>query len=359
MWVLSQFSHLAADNLLLLLLLPFNGLFNAADNLIESNGFQHWIKRNRIVFFFGESPITNTHKIYCQHHVTYTSTGHFPHWPGARQIRSVFFYSVCLLKKTTFWDKRHKFFNRREVTPTNQPTAYQQNKPLTAAWENQPLAVIISSSKVRLPFSLLTRKFKAIILRQTHRNTYTNTQPNSWPSLSQKIAYTDKQTYTHRSRHSHTVHTYILTVNICIDHHSSAVLLTQSISWQHSQISYTHKLIHMNIILQLKITPTHTHTHTRLTALCPGLPGWAGTRKVKPIWILLKQETVSGSGISWAICKSASRSRQITMPAPHHSVFLRAGCPFCHPTNSVKAQKGIAHNKMQQNIQYCTVYLHK
>ena len=31
--------------------------------------------------------------------------------------------------------------------------------------------------------------------------------------------------------------------------------------------------------------------HTRLTALCPGLPRWAGTRKVKPIWILLEQET--------------------------------------------------------------------
>jgi len=58
-------------------------------------------------------------------------------------------------------------------------------------------------------------------------------------------------------------------------------------------------------------------------ALCPGLPGWAGTRKVKPIWILLKQETVSGIGISWAICKSASRSRQITTPAPHHSFFYR------------------------------------
>ena len=38
----------------------------------------------------------------------------------------------------------------------------------------------------------------------------------------------------------------------------------------------------------------HTHTHT----LFPGLPGWAGTRKEKPIWILLDQETVSGSGIS-------------------------------------------------------------
>jgi len=48
------------------------------------------------------------------------------------------------------------------------------------------------------------------------------------------------------------------------------------------------------------IESTHTHTHTRLTALFPGLPGWAGTRKVKPIWILLKQKTVSGSGISWA-----------------------------------------------------------
>ena len=38
--------------------------------------------------------------------------------------------------------------------------------------------------------------------------------------------------------------------------------------------------------------------YTRLTALCLGQPGLADTRKVKPIWILLKQETVSGSGIS-------------------------------------------------------------
>jgi len=68
---------------------------------------------------------------------------------------------------------------------------------------------------------------------------------------------------------------------------------------------------------------THPHTHTRLMALFPGLPGLAGTRKVKPIWILLKQETASGSGISWAMCKSAPRSRQTTMPAPHHSVFYR------------------------------------
>ena len=65
-------------------------------------------------------------------------------------------------------------------------------------------------------------------------------------------------------------------------------------------------------------------------------------QKGKPIWILLMQETVSGSGISWATCKSAPSSRQITTPAPHHSVFLQAGCPICRPTNSVKALK--AHN---------------
>ena len=67
-------------------------------------------------------------------------------------------------------------------------------------------------------------------------------------------------------------------------------------------------------------------------------------QKVKPIWVLLKQETVSGSGISWAICKSAPRSRQITMPAPHHSSFLQAGCPSCRPTNRVKALKALEHS---------------
>jgi len=66
-----------------------------------------------------------------------------------------------------------------------------------------------------------------------------------------------------------------------------------------------------------------THTHTCLTAFVRDYLGWAGSRKAKPIWILLKQETVSGSGISWAICNFASSSRQITMSAPHHSVFYR------------------------------------
>jgi len=43
-------------------------------------------------------------------------------------------------------------------------------------------------------------------------------------------------------------------------------------------------------VFSMAVKP-HRHTHTHLTALCLGLPGWAGIRKVKPILILLKQET--------------------------------------------------------------------
>ena len=66
----------------------------------------------------------------------------------------------------------------------------------------------------------------------------------------------------------------------------------------------------------------HTHTHP-FNGPLSGTTRVSRYQKGKPMWILLKQETVSGSGISWAICKSAPRSRQITTPAPHHSVFYR------------------------------------
>ena len=88
-------------------------------------------------------------------------------------------------------------------------------------------------------------------------------------------------------------------------------------------------------------TRTHTHTHTRThTHLFNG--PLSGTTRVsqyqkgKPIWIILKQETMSGSGISWAICKqSAPRSRQITTPAPHYSRFYRPDAlPATQPTAS-------------------------
>jgi len=80
----------------------------------------------------------------------------------------------------------------------------------------------------------------------------------------------------------------------------------------------------------------NTHTHTRLTTLCSGLPGW----KVKAIWNLLKQETVSGSGISWAVCKSAPRFRQKTTLAPHHSVFFTVRVLFLPPNRQRQSTEG-------------------
>ena len=80
----------------------------------------------------------------------------------------------------------------------------------------------------------------------------------------------------------------------------------------------------------------------------PGPPRWTGTRKA--IWILLKQETVSGSGISWAICKSAPRSRQITTPTPHHSVFYRPDVlPATQPTASKHWSHKLLLNAVRQN----------
>ena len=92
------------------------------------------------------------------------------------------------------------------------------------------------------------------------------------------------------------------------------VLLTtfyNSVRSARQNVSSLRPLASCTLTKNLKPVIMNIHTYT----------GWAGTRKVKIIWILLKQETVSGSGVSRAICKSAHRSRQITTPATHHSVF--------------------------------------
>jgi len=63
---------------------------------------------------------------------------------------------------------------------------------------------------------------------------------------------------------------------------------------------------------------------------------------------LLEQEIVSGSGISWAMYKSAPYLRQITMPAPYHSVFYRPDAlPTTQPT-AVKANQK-SYNKYLKN----------
>ena len=95
---------------------------------------------------------------------------------------------------------------------------------------------------------------------------------------------------------------------------------------------------------------SHTHTHS-FNGRFRDYPGEPVPEKLKPIWILLKQETVSGSSISWTICKSAPRSRQITTPAPHHSVFYRPDAlPAAQPTASKHWRQWV--QSINQNV-YC------
>jgi len=82
-------------------------------------------------------------------------------------------------------------------------------------------------------------------------------------------------------------------------------------------------------------------------AIFPGQPRSADTREIKPIWILLKQQTVSGSGISWAMCKSVPRSRQITMPlmpAPT-TQFFTGQMPFLSPNQQRQSTEDSATEK--------------
>ena len=102
-----------------------------------------------------------------------------------------------------------------------------------------------------------------------------------------------------------------------------------------SHVDLFTRLVDSRHVTQLaKSALIQTHTHP-FNGPFPGPPRSAGTRNVKPIWILLKQETVSGSGISWATCKSAPCPRQTTTPAPHYSVFYRPDAlPAAQPTAS-------------------------
>jgi len=61
------------------------------------------------------------------------------------------------------------------------------------------------------------------------------------------------------------------------------------------------------------------------------------TRKVKTNLDLLEQEIVSGSGICWAICKSAPHPRQ----PPHHTTqFFTGRMPFLTPNQQCQSTEG-------------------
>ena len=82
-------------------------------------------------------------------------------------------------------------------------------------------------------------------------------------------------------------------------------------------------------------------TRTRLTALCPGLPGWAGTRKVKPSGLYWSKRQWHQLG-RMQVCTSLQTDNLASTPPLS---FLQAGCPYCRPTNSIKALKFVTEKR--------------
>jgi len=81
---------------------------------------------------------------------------------------------------------------------------------------------------------------------------------------------------------------------------------------------------------------THTHTHTRLTALFLGLPRWASSRKVKPMRILLKKETVASAG-PYASLHLAPDRQSHQHPT---TLFFTGRIPFLLPNQQHQSNEG-------------------
>ena len=88
---------------------------------------------------------------------------------------------------------------------------------------------------------------------------------------------------------------------------------------------WIHSICHLIGSLLTKVRlPLNTHTHTHpFNGPLSRTTRVSRYQKGKPVWILLKQEMASGSGISWAVCKSApcslppNQQRQSTEGTEH------------------------------------------
>jgi len=147
-----------------------------------------------------------------------------------------------------------------------------------------------------------------------------------------------RNSHTHTRGKPHLQHLFIFS-------RSAGVLSEKSAEGSCTLLTFTRIFIRncsRDVTLRCYFQYQHICIHTRLTALFSGTTQVSRYRKVIPIWILLKQETLSGSGISWAIRKSATRSTQITTPAPHHSVFT-GRMTFLTPSQQCQSTEGSSY----------------
>ena len=109
---------------------------------------------------------------------------------------------------------------------------------------------------------------------------------------------------------------------------------TIDLDWHYGHLLFLNFLLNIACVNYIK----YQHTHTRLTALCPGLPRWAGKGKIN-----LDFTGARDSEWQWhqlghmQVCTSLQTDTHASTSLL--KFFLQAGCPSCHPTNSVKALK--------------------
>ena len=123
-------------------------------------------------------------------------------------------------------------------------------------------------------------------------------------------------------------------------------------------------------LLQKRLLNTHTHTHTRLTALSPGLPRWASTRKAKPN---LDPTEARDSELQWyqlghmQICTSLQTDNHASTPplnikhikhqhiikystASHVTqiLIISPNCPTCNNVTQVRLKATVPAIYIQQ-----------
>jgi len=99
--------------------------------------------------------------------------------------------------------------------------------------------------------------------------------------------------------------------------------------------------------------PTVSDKNTHLTASFPGQLRWAGTIKVKSIWILMKQEVM---GWQWhqldhmqIICILLQTDNYASTSSLK---FLQAECSSWHSANSVKALKATVSDSLKCSVSF-------
>ena len=95
------------------------------------------------------------------------------------------------------------------------------------------------------------------------------------------------------------------------------------------------------------------HAYTRLTALFPGLPGWAGNRMVKPIWILLKQEWQWHQLGHTQVCISLQTDNQASTPPLS---FFTGRMPFLPPNQQHQSTETV--NGINSSVQSAKIGIH-